>query len=49
MNSPEKRAFSVIICSIDALKFAQVSACYEQLLDGFPHEIIGIHDARSLA
>lgn len=49
MNLPGKPFFSVIICSIDALKFTQASACYEELLAGFPHEIIGIHDARSLA
>jgi hypothetical protein len=46
MNAP---TFSVIICSIDPWKFAQTSQCYESLLAGFPHEIIGIHDARSLA
>ncbi len=40
--------FSVIICSIDAWKFAQSSQCYERLLAGFSHEIIGIHDASSL-
>jgi glycosyltransferase involved in cell wall biosynthesis len=49
MTPSGKSFFSVIICSIDALKFAHVSACYEQLLTDFPHEIIGIHDARSLA
>ncbi|MDR2032870.1 MAG: glycosyltransferase family protein [Azoarcus sp.] len=41
--------FSVIICSIDALKFAEASEMYESLLAAFPHEIIAIHDARSLA
>lgn len=41
--------FSVIMCSIDAGKFARTSECYERLLTGFPHEIIGIHDAISLA
>ncbi|MBA3997568.1 MAG: hypothetical protein C0466_10415 [Candidatus Accumulibacter sp.] len=40
---------SVIVCSIDAMKFARVSECYEHLLTDYPHEIIGIHDARSLA
>ncbi len=40
---------SVIICSIDAAKYARVTANYEQRLAGHPHEIIGIHDARSLA
>jgi glycosyltransferase involved in cell wall biosynthesis len=41
--------FSVVICSIDPWRFAQVYILYEQLLAGFPHEIIGIHDAKSLA
>ncbi|MDR2366261.1 MAG: glycosyltransferase family protein [Zoogloeaceae bacterium] len=41
--------FSVIICSIDAWKFTQARLCYERLLAGWPHEIIGIHDAASLA
>jgi len=49
MSPPGKPSFSVVICSIDALKFTQISTCYEQLLAGFPHEIIHIHDARSLA
>jgi GT2 family glycosyltransferase len=40
---------SVIICSIDAYKFAQTAECYAGLLAGIPHEIIGIHDAQSLA
>jgi hypothetical protein len=40
---------SVLICSIDAAKYARVTAHYERLLSGYPHEIIGIHDARSLA
>ncbi|MCL2589934.1 MAG: glycosyltransferase family protein [Betaproteobacteria bacterium] len=42
-------SFSVVICSKDALKFTHASECYEQLLANFPHEIIAIHDARSLA
>ena len=41
--------FSVVICSVNALKFTHASECYEQILAGLPHEIIGIHDARSLA
>ncbi|MCL2160934.1 MAG: glycosyltransferase family protein [Betaproteobacteria bacterium] len=49
MSPPGKPFFSVVICSIDALKFAHVSGCYERLLADFPREIIGIHDARSLA
>lgn len=39
---------SVIICSIAEKRFQQVSAMYMRLLDRVPHEIIGIHDARSL-
>ncbi|MCL2160935.1 MAG: glycosyltransferase family protein [Betaproteobacteria bacterium] len=41
--------FSVIVCSIDPWNFAQVGTHFERLLAGVPHEIIGIHDARSLA
>jgi GT2 family glycosyltransferase len=37
------------MCSIDAWKFAQASTLYDNLLAGVPHEIIGIHDAPSLA
>ncbi len=44
-----KPAWSIIICSIDACKFAQVSQCYEHLLAGTVFEIIGIHDATSLS
>jgi hypothetical protein len=40
---------SVIICSIVPAKFERISANYVDLLAGVPHEIIGIHDARSLA
>lgn len=40
---------SVIVCSIDAMKFARVSECYKHLLTGYSNEIIGIHDATSLA
>jgi len=49
MSQLENPSISVVICSIDALKFAHASACYAQLLADFPHEVIGIHDARSLA
>ena len=49
MSPSASPGFSVIICSIDALKFAQASANYARLLAEYPHEIIGIHDARSLA
>ncbi|MDR3089249.1 MAG: glycosyltransferase family protein [Desulfobulbaceae bacterium] len=46
MNAP---SFSVIICSINPWKFASCARHYEALLAGFPYEIIGIHDAASLA
>ncbi|MCL2645131.1 MAG: glycosyltransferase family protein [Betaproteobacteria bacterium] len=41
--------FSVIVCSVDPWNFAQVSKNFEHLLMEVPYEIIGIHDARSLA
>jgi GT2 family glycosyltransferase len=40
---------SLIVCSIDAAKFAAVSAMYRVALGEEPFEVIGIHDARSLA
>jgi len=49
MNMSRNPLFSVITCSIDPLKFAQVNLCYKRVFSDFPHEIIGIHDARSLA
>jgi len=49
MNLPDAPFFSVVICSISPPKFAQVCECYESLLADFPHEIIGIHDAQSMA
>lgn len=39
---------SVIVCSIDPAKFANVSANYAQCFPNDAHEIIGIHDAHSL-
>jgi hypothetical protein len=39
---------SVVICSIDPAKFARVTANLGALLAGLDHEIVGIHDARSL-
>jgi GT2 family glycosyltransferase len=40
---------SVIICSIDPVKFERVSRNYARLLEGQGFEIIGIHDATSLS
>jgi GT2 family glycosyltransferase len=41
--------FSVVICSIDPARYARVTGLYDELLASCAHEIIGIHDARSLA
>jgi len=52
LEVPQSRSagkVSVIVCSIDANKFARVSAAYARLLEAIDHEIIAIHDARSLA
>jgi glycosyltransferase involved in cell wall biosynthesis len=48
-NSQAVPEFSIIICSIDQDKFARVTANYGQLFPAATAEIIGIHDARSLA
>jgi GT2 family glycosyltransferase len=40
---------SVVICSIDAAKFARVTDNYRSLFGARDLEIVGIHDARSLA
>lgn len=45
-NDPET---SIVICSIDARKFERVSTHYRTLFAGRGVEVIGIHDARSLA
>jgi hypothetical protein len=39
---------SVIICSVDAGKFERISAHYDSVLAGREHEIVGIHDAKSM-
>ena len=43
------RSVSVIVCSVNARRFAETAGMYRQLLAGLEHEIIGIHDATSLA
>jgi hypothetical protein len=40
---------SVIVCSIDPTKFAAVKAMYTGAMGTEPWELIGIHDARSMA
>lgn len=42
------RRISIIICSIKPERFDKICANYHALLSGVQHEIIGIHDARSL-
>jgi hypothetical protein len=44
----DRRRVSLVICSIQPEKFGRVCANYRALLADVPHEIIGIHDARSL-
>ena len=46
---PSAPRVSIVICSIDAGKFERVCANYRRLYAATPIEIIGIHDARSLA
>lgn len=48
LDRQDSRRISLVICSIRPEKFDAVCANYRTLLAGVPHEIIGIHDARSL-
>jgi hypothetical protein len=41
--------FSIVVCSIDKTKFQRVSDNYKRLFGQHDIEIIGVHDARSLA
>ncbi|MGD1276371.1 MAG: glycosyltransferase [Tepidisphaeraceae bacterium] len=45
----EPPLFSIVTCSIDPAKFTRVTEMYHQVLAGQAHEVVGIHDARSLA
>jgi len=49
MGSAGAPEVSIVVCSIDAGKFARVSANYRALYADRAIEIVGIHDARSLA
>jgi predicted O-linked N-acetylglucosamine transferase (SPINDLY family) len=40
---------SALVCSIDRARFDRVTASYRARFEGFALEIIGVHDARSLA
>lgn len=39
---------SIVVCSVDAAKFAAVQASYGAAMGSTAYEIVGIHDARSL-
>ena len=41
-------SIGVVVCSVETDKFERVRALYHRLLAGVPHQILGIHDARSL-
>ena len=45
----DQRLVSVIICSINPEKFTRVSNNFRERMGNHPHEIIGIHDAKSLS
>ncbi len=45
----ERRPVSVIMCSASMQRFEKAKAMYRRLLAEVPHEVIGIHDASSLA
>lgn len=47
--SKAQTSFSIIFCSIDAEKCERTISLYSRLLAGWPHEIIPIRDAKSLA
>ena len=49
MERPKDPEVSIVVCSIDAGKFERVSANYRALFARRAIEIIGVHDARSLA
>jgi GT2 family glycosyltransferase len=49
MSDTAAASVSVVICSIDPAKFSRVCENYRALFGGGEFEIIGIHDARSLA
>lgn len=44
-----RQRISVVTCSVDNARFARVSASYARALADWPHEILRISDAKSLA
>ena len=47
-RAPASQMISVVICSVTPEKYKAVCASYARCLAGTPHEIVGVHDARSL-
>lgn len=45
----QRPRISVLVCSIDPARFSNVSASYRARFDGYALDIVGVHDARSLA
>jgi len=45
----DRRAISVVTCSVDDRRFAAMSASYDRALADWPHEIVRIPDAQSIA
>jgi tetratricopeptide (TPR) repeat protein len=42
-------SYTIVMCSIDDRKCARAVALYRRLFAGFPHELVVVRDARSLA
>lgn len=49
MPAAPRERVSVVICSVKPERYARTAAQYRALLAGLENEVIGIHDARSLA
>jgi len=45
----EREPISIVTCSSDEARFAAMAASYDRALAGWPHEIVRVGDARSLA
>jgi tetratricopeptide (TPR) repeat protein len=48
-DDPVRKAFTIVLCSIDDAKHDRVVALYRRLFAGIAHEIVSIRNARSLA
>jgi GT2 family glycosyltransferase len=49
VEQADRRSISVVVCSNDDQQFAAMAASYERGLAGWPHDIVRIADASSLA